>query len=889
MNNLLEPFFQQARLTPSALAATDSSSEISYGALLDNALRFYSQLSHYSFNTRHVAVYLPNGTEALSAIVSLLTAGLAYAALDPETPSDRNKQIADTGDFDYLITSELFVERAASFFSPDKILVYSDLIKNDPVAFELVQDVQPEDHSVLFFTSGSTGIPKCAVHTHLSIFNGLKDSLEILKVRKNDSFDMIAPLSFAASINVFLALQRGCPIHFFDVKRQGIHGYVKFLRERKISITVMTATVFRAVCRIVQTAGSGRFSSVRLVLMALKYARKYKSGNTQVKKSKIKAISEIVKVAGISNLPLLRMVNLVGEPVVPADIELFKSITGKNAELLNVYGASETRTISIKNFKHSDTDVKKVSAGYPFGQNEVFIVDQDLQLLDKTEEGQIMVSSPYLASGYYNNPKASSDSFIIHPAIGKRCYLTGDLGYISDQGELYQLGRIDSMVKVRGNRVDIFDIENCLLNCPGVSEAVVVNKGNSFSEALLVAYVVVNKEITHGMLREYVKSKVPDYMVPVFFVIKDCLPQTNTGKIDRKQLAEEALNFNNIVESPQDASLESDPIYLKVKDIIMDELHLPRLSPQNCFFNDLGGDSILATTVISRIKDEMNIELPYFILYRYRTIDKLVAYIKLQGNKTVTLDVLRKPERFDSPVIVFVAPVKGGAETYKFGLNSFPEHYGLFSLSYNITDEKTEKFLSLRYLAEQAAEALGQISNQRIVLMGYSMGGLLAYEIATHLDPGKVQKIIMLDIPPAKYKRLNILGIMRNDLLLFVKNTRSKNSEARRVNTWHMLMCLYYLFSFSHKVKHFEKRKSTLMAEAAHLRFFRQMNHRKFYGDMLLFRTNDPIFSKSRYNWEKFVKGKIETVHIQSSHFQLLHNDNIEILSSEIVKAIEKA
>jgi len=79
------------------------------------------------------------------------------------------------------------------------------------------------------------------------------------------------------------------------------------------------------------------------------------------------------------------------------------------------------------------------------------------------------------------------------------------------------------------------------------------------------------------------------------------------------------------------------------------------------------------------------------------------------------------------------------------------------------------------------------------------------------------------------------------------------------------------------------------MAEAAHLRFFRQMNHRKFYGDMLLFRTNDPIFSKSRYNWEKFVKGKIETVHIQSSHFQLLHNDNIEILSSEIVKAIEKA
>jgi acyl-coenzyme A synthetase/AMP-(fatty) acid ligase len=139
--------------------------------------------------------------------------------------------------------------------------------------------------------------------------------------------------------------------------------------------------------------------------MALKYARKYKSGNTQVKKSKIKAISEIVKVAGISNLPSLRMINLVGEPVVPADIELFKSITGKDAELLNVYGASETRTISIKNFKHSDTDVKKVSAGYPFGQNEVFIVDQDLQLLDKTEEGQITVSSPTLLRDITTTPK----------------------------------------------------------------------------------------------------------------------------------------------------------------------------------------------------------------------------------------------------------------------------------------------------------------------------------------------------------------------------------------------------------------------------------------------------------------------------------------------------
>ncbi|MBN2263259.1 MAG: AMP-binding protein [Prolixibacteraceae bacterium] len=887
MNNLLEPFFHHARSTPNALAASDSTSEISYGSLLDNALRFYSQLSFYSFNTKHLAVYLPNGTEALSAIVSLLTAGLAYAVLDPQTPNDRNKQIADTGDFDYLITAEAYLEQAASFFPPDKILVYSDLIKNDPVAFELVRDVQPEDHSVLFFTSGSTGIPKCAVHTHLSIFNGLKDSLEILKVRKNDSFDMIAPLSFAASINVFIALQRGCPIHFFDVKRQGIHGYVKFLRERKISITVMTATVFRAVCRIVQTAGSGRFSSFRLVLMALKYARKYKSNTTQVRKSKIKAISEVVKVAGISNLPSLRLIYLVGEPVIPTDIELFKSITKNDAELLNVYGASETRTISIKRFLHSDTEVKKVSAGYPFGQNEVYIVDEKLQLLNNGEEGQIMISSPYLASEYYNNPKATSDSFIIHPTVGKMCYLTGDLGFISPQGELYQLGRVDSMVKVRGNRVDILDIENCLLKHPSVSAAAVVNKGNSFSDTLLAAYVVINDKITVGALREYIKTKVPDYMVPAFFVLKDSLPQTETGKTNRKQLAEEELNFNNIIETTNDISFESDPVYLTVKKIIMDELQLPRLSPHNCFFNDLGGDSILATSVISRIKDEMNIELPYFILYRYRTIDKLVAYIKLQGNKTITVDVLRKPASFYSPAIVFVAPVKGGAETYKFGLNSFPEHYGLFSLSYNITDDKTEKFHSLRYLTMQAAEVIEQINVQQIVLMGYSMGGLLAYEIATHVNQAKVQKIIMLDIPPAKYKRLNLLGILRNDLQLFAKNTRSRNHEARKVNTWHMLMCMYYLFSFTHKVKRFEMRQSTTMAEAAHLRFFRQMNHRKFKGDMLLFRTNDPIFKKSKYNWKKFVKGNIDTVPIHSNHFQLLHNDNIKLISSEIVKYIE--
>ena len=621
--------------------------------------------------------------------------------------------------------------------------------------------------------------------------------------------------------------------------------------------------------------------------MAMKYALKNKSNTPRMEKNKIKAIGEVTKVAGLSSLPLLRMINLVGEPVIPTDIELFKSITKNNAELLNVYGASETLTISIKYFLHSDTDIKKVSAGHPFGQNEIFIVDNKLQLLNKDNEGQIMVSSPYLAKEYYNDPKATSESFIFHPAIGKMCYLTGDLGFISAQGELYQLGRIDSMVKVRGNRVDILDIENCLLKHPSVSAAAVVNKGNSFSDTLLAAYVVINGKITIGALKEYIKTKVPDYMVPAFFVVKDSLPQTETGKTDRKKLTEDPLNFNNIIEGTDDVSLESDPVYLRVKKIIMDELQLPRLSPQNCFFNDLGGDSILATSVISRIKDEMNIELPYFILYRYRTIEKLVAYIKRQGNKTVTVDVLRKPASFYSPAIVFVAPVKGGAETYKFGLNSFPDHYGLFSLSYNITDDKTEKFHSLRYLKVQAAEAIEQINVHQIVLMGYSMGGLLAYEIATQLDQTKVKKIIMLDIPPAKYKRLNLLGILWNDLHHFAKNTLSKKHEARRINTWHMLMCFYYLFSFSHKVKRFEMRQSTTMAEAAHLRLFRQMNHHKFNGNMLLFRTNDPIFIKSNYNWKKFVTGRIETVPIHSNHFQLLQNDNIEKITYEIVKAIE--
>jgi thioesterase domain-containing protein len=377
-------------------------------------------------------------------------------------------------------------------------------------------------------------------------------------------------------------------------------------------------------------------------------------------------------------------------------------------------------------------------------------------------------------------------------------------------------------------------------------------------------------------------------MIPAFFVLKDKLPQTFTGKTDRKKLTEEPLDYSILLEDGENNQIEFDPLYQKLKAIWMEELKLPRLSPTHCFFDDLGGDSILAVSVLERIRMDLGINLPYFILFRYRTLVKLTEYIHKGGNNVVSIETLRKQKDKHSPVFIFIPPVKGGAASYNFALETFPADYGLLVVSYNIVNDDNTEFYSLKKFLEESDEAIGLLDCDEVYLYGYSMGGLLAYEIASVLKSTKVKKLVIIDIPPAQKKKRNIFDFILRDLGFIMSNSLRFQGKALKANFNHIRMCLYYLVSNSNKIMRFEKVSHASMAEAAHLRFYRQFDHQPFHGDLLLVRSTDKHFKRYTFDWERFVQGNLEVKSVESNHYNLLSKEMISNITKLIVESIVK-
>jgi len=841
-NNILSPFISIASRYSEKIAATDSSTSITYQRLFEDSLSVFSVFNNYTFQEKKVAIYMPNGIDALKTLVGSLFSGICFSVLDIKQPAERNSVICSIGKFDFVITNKELSSEVAKFFDKEKILLLEALLQSQPAEIVDVKDVEPETPAIMFFTSGSTGTPKAVLHSHQRVSLGLHDAIELFEVNPDDRFDVIVPLGFTASIFVYFSLLRGASLHFFDVRKKGIISYVNFLLKNKINFSVMTVTAFRAVAKL------------STILGKLKH---------------------------------FRILYLVGEPVQSSDIVLFRKYCPREAVIVNVYGSTETRFVSYNRFKFEDIIPEKISAGLPFGKVKIHILDAQLNELPTETTGQIAISSPYMANGYFNNEIETRNSFIFHNQLNKPLYLTGDVGYLSKDGHLYHQGRNDFMVKVRGNRVDLFEIENCLLQHPSIADAVVVNKGSSFSDTLLVAYVEAKNDVPPSELRNYISTKLPEYMVPAYFLRKEVLPKTSTGKVNRKALMEEPLDYESMLGSENESQLEFDPLYQKLKKIWMEELKLPRLSPNHNFFTDLGGDSILAVSVLERIQVELDINLPYFILFRYRTLGKLVEYIHRGGNKLVAIEKLQAPKDNQAPVILFVPPIKGGAETYNFAQKTFPSHYGLYVLTYNIIDDENRAFYPLDTIMDTASEMVERLEFSNLYLFGYSMGGLLAFEIAQRAQKEKVKKVIVIDIPPAKHKKINLFYFIANDLRLSWKSLLKGKLDPIKVNTNHIGFCIQYLFIKGFSIKKNETINHTSLSEAAHLRIYSQFDHGIFNGDMLLIRSTDDRFSNKLFSWDKFVKGNIETRKIDSGHFDLLMGKKIKEITAIVAKSIE--
>ncbi|WOB07297.1 MupA/Atu3671 family FMN-dependent luciferase-like monooxygenase [Piscinibacter gummiphilus] len=331
--------------------------------------------------------------------------------------------------------------------------------------------------------------------------------------------------------------------------------------------------------------------------------------------------------AAADGLRGLKRMMVGGEALQAPLARELKGAIASNGHLMNMYGPTETTIWS--SVHRVDTVDGIVPLGKPLANQAIYILDTRQQPTPVGVPGELVIGGKGVVRGYLHRPELTAERFLPHPlkgAAGGRVYRTGDLARLRDDGSLEFLGRFDHQVKVRGYRIELGEIEASLLSHTGVRETVVVAREDTPGDVRLVAYIVPSAKDSApaAELKEHLRTRMPDFMVPAHFVTLDALPQTPNGKIDRKQLpapeASKAPVANEAFVAPA-SDLEE-----QIAAIWKDVLKLPQVGARDNFF-DLGGHSLLAVQAHRRLRDTLQRDISITDIFRFPTIQSLSAFL----------------------------------------------------------------------------------------------------------------------------------------------------------------------------------------------------------------------------------------------------------------------
>ncbi|PTM58821.1 non-ribosomal peptide synthetase [Desmospora activa] len=582
---LHELFQKQADLTPDAVAAIYKNKEITYGQLEQESNRLAHFLRERGIREDTcVGVYMDRSLELVTALLGILKAGGAFLPLDTEAPKSRVMKILQDAKAPLCLTQEhlakgLDIESSVVFVSLDK---EKDELKKYPVS--RVQSQVSPDHLVsVYYTSGSTGQPKGVASTHRGWVNRMHWMQRQHQLQPGESVLQKTTLTFDdAAVEFFWPLMVGGRIALIE---PGMHRDPRAILDAGVD---------------------------------------YKVSVIQFVPSMLGMVIDTITEEDKQSLNCLRVVISSGEALHGDLVKRFlQHMPGK---LFNTWGATE---VSIDSTMHacSEKDVQDavVSVGRPIDNNQVYILDRNLQPVPLGVAGDLYIGGIGVARGYLNQPERTKHAFMDHPfRPGLRLYRTGDRGCFKKDGAIVFLGREDNQVKIRGMRVETGEIENTLLEHEAVKEAVVILREDQ-SVKRLVAYLVStdNTLLDTGELRMYLQNKLPEYMIPAYYIVLDRIPLNANGKVERSALPAPDSSHLALQEDFVEARTDTEKTLAKIWSEL---LGLDRVGVHDHFFK-LGGHSLLAVQVISRIFDETRARIPLRFIFEKPTIEDLAVCI----------------------------------------------------------------------------------------------------------------------------------------------------------------------------------------------------------------------------------------------------------------------
>ena len=580
-------FEDQVVLKGEATALVFEDQLISYTSLNQGA----NKIAHHLLSTERlqkgavVGVMMDRRPEMVMSILGIIKAGGCYLPIDPEFPKDRIAYLMeDSG------AAVLLVDRQKDEDSKVRQVVVDQVLSSALPVQNINDKVQGADKAYMIYTSGSTGQPKGVMIPHRAVTNFMQSMEDALSIGTDERFLAQTTISFDISIlELFLPLVTGNQLILANSSQYRDPVALQHLLNEH-EVTVMQATP-------------------SLWFMLLEAGWKGNAG--------LRAISG-------------------GEYLSD---EIGRQLLDLTGSLWNLYGPTETTIWSTCKQLRNEADLSSI--GQPIANTQIYLLDSNGQLVPSGVPGEVYIGGVGLALGYHGKPELTAERFVQSDiAGGTRLYRTGDLARWNEKGELEPLGRIDDQVKVRGHRIEPGEVQAHLNAHPDVEQSH-IHLHRSGGDQLFIAYYIRKTEsLTATELRNHLKAQLPDYMVPDHFVALQAFPLTPNGKLDRSKLPLPGIapqELEQYVAPETTAEQQLQPIWQQV-------LKLPQVSVQGNFF-DLGGHSLKAIQLLSKINSELNTSLIMSDLFSNPTIADLAQV--LDGGKK--LPALNKvPDRAQS-------------------------------------------------------------------------------------------------------------------------------------------------------------------------------------------------------------------------------------------------
>jgi amino acid adenylation domain-containing protein len=696
-----ELFEEQVSRTPSAVAVAYTDTELTYTELNARANQLAHHLQTLGVGPEvSVGVLLEHSLETIVTLLAIWKAGGAYVPLDPAYPRERLRFMLEDARPRVLLTQPklvsilpetevevLIVDERGQATLPDLFIPRASQKRTSQ---EEGLAPAPENLAYIIYTSGSSGKPKGAMVTHGSVVNCLQWMQQRYELTEQDRFLMHTSLNFDPSVwEVFWPLMVGGRVVVAPAAGMLESGAVlSYMAEQSVSCAYFVPS----------------------------------------------HLGVLVKEPRLSEVTSLRYVISGGEKLPLEVMKEFQELS--RAELHHSYGPTETAIAATE--WTCEAGAERVLIGTPLGNTHVYVLDGAMAPLPVGVTGELYIGGAGVGRGYAGQAELTAAAFVPDPFSGEagaRLYRTGDLVRYDQEGNLEFLGRVDQQVKVRGYRIELGEIEAVLRRHEQVGGAVA-----ELNKERLVAYVVSDAQA--GELREYLKAQLPNYMVPSFFVALNELPLLPNGKINRRALpSPKQSTTSDSLTTPRDV------LELQLIQIWTEVLGHEQIGLRDNFF-DLGGHSLLAVQLIDKIERQVGQKIPLSILFQGPTVEQLAVTLRQRGEKISEQSLVNIQPEGARPPLFLVHSASGNAMSYVALARRLGREQPVYGLQSKGLDPDRKPTARVEDMAsEYLAELLAVQPDGPYHLAGWSMGGVIAFEMARQLTAqGKsVAPVVIID------------------------------------------------------------------------------------------------------------------------------------------------